>query len=310
MVQRILLGPQRPVTNLASLAAKNELPAGPAAVISAGWQENEEFTEDVSEITGRPLHNLRLYQRADKVFADDPTLHGKYRERQDSLIELQRLYRARLRQLTIAARQLQQSEADTDLLKQERRHAIAQLKALDRHHLRRVDAIHASYADAISGANSAALARQTEEIATQLADCETVLITGGNVAVLMNRLNLFGMAELLSPKHIVAWSAGAMVLGAQVVLFHDRLPQRRRDPEFLSAGTGIIPGFVFLPDAKHRLNGSDRSRVDLLRRRLAPANGVTLDSGAVLRFSDGSLRTAEDARRLSESNGLVRVRTA
>lgn len=308
MSQRILFGPQRPVTNLSGVATNSDLPAGPIAVISAGWQENEEFTDDVAEIVRRPLHNLRLYHRADEVFADDPKLHETYRERQEALIGLQRLYRTRLRQLIIAARQLQQSEADADLLKQERRHAIAQLKTLDRHHLRRVEAIHASYADAISAAESEALAGHTEEIGRELADYETVLIAGGNVVVLMNRLRLFGMAELLSEKHIIAWSAGAMVLGAHIVLFHDRMPQRRRDPEFLSAGTGIIPGFVFLPDAKHRLRGNDHARVDLLRRRLLPANGVTLDSGAMLRFSDSSLCEAEEAKRLSEGSGLVRVR--
>ena len=309
MLQRILFGPQRPVTNLGGITTNSDLPAGPIAVISAGWQENEEFTDDVADIVRRPLHNLRLYHRADEVFAGDPKLHETYRERQESLIGLQRLYRARLRQLIIAARQLQQSKADPDLLKQERRHAIAQLKTLDRHHLRRVEAIHTSYADAISTAESAALASQVEDIGKQLADYETVLITGGNVVVLMNRLRLFGMAELLSKKHIIAWSAGAMVLGAHIMLFHDRMPQRRREPEFLSAGTGIIPGFVFLPDAKHRLKGKDNARVDLLRRRLLPANGVTLDSGAMLSFGDGNLREAEEARRLSEGSGLVRVRT-
>lgn len=310
MLKRILFGPQRPHTNLRDIVEYPDLPAGPIAVISAGWQENEAFTDDIGEIVGRPLRNLGLYQRADKVFADDHALHAAYRERQENLISLQRLYRGRLRQLIIATRQLQQGEASNDLLREEKRHAIAQLKALDRHHLRRVEAIHADYADAISATESAVLAQQAAEIAALLAGHEVVLITGGNVVVLLNRLRLFGLAELLSAKHIVAWSAGAMVLGDQVVLFHDRMPQRRRHPEFLSAGTGILPGYVFLPDAKHRLVGSNSTRVDLLCRRLAPANGVTLDSGSMLEFSDTSLRKATEARRLSKGNGLVRVKTA
>jgi peptidase E len=310
MPKRILLGPQRPVTNLRDITAVAELPAGAIATISAAWQEDEAFTDELGEVVGRPLHDLRLYHRADQVFASDANLHAAYRERQDRLMELQRLYRARLRQLMIAARHVQRSDANAELLEPELRHAIAQLRALDRHHQNRVEAVHANYAVSISAGQSEALAEQRAAIADQLAKFETVLITGGNVVVLLNRLRLFGLSELLRPKHLVGWAAGAMVLADRVVLYHDHTPQRRRDPEILAAGLGLLPGFVFLPDAKHRLKGKDDARVSLLCRRFAPATCVTLDSGSMLHFEDADIRTATEVRRLSRNNGLVRIRTS
>ncbi|MDH4047699.1 MAG: hypothetical protein OEV63_06170 [Gammaproteobacteria bacterium] len=308
-MHRILLGPQRPVKNLSEIAGNTDLPAGPFAVISAAWQEDEAYTDDVAELVGRPLQNLMLYGRAEKIFAADVKLHAAYRERQERLMALQRLYRARLRQLMIAARHLQRSETDADLLEPEIRHSITQIRALDRHHHHRVEAIHASYSDAISETTSAVLAEHKAEMVEQLAACETLVITGGNVVVLQNRMRLFGMGELIASRHIVAWSAGAMVLGDQVVLFHDHTPQTRRDPEILSAGTGTVPGCVFLPDAKHRLKSGDASRIGLLCRRFAPVKCLTLNSGSMLWFEDAHLRAANDVRRLSRNNGLKRVRT-
>ena len=310
MLQRIFLGPQRPVANLRNVAANPELPAGSFAVISAAWQEDEPYTDDVSESIGRPLVNLKLYGRAEELFVADPRLHSAYRERQERLMELQRLYRARLRQLMIAARHLQRSESDAALVAPEMRHAISQIKALDRHHCKRVEAIHASYAGAVSANASDALAGHRAAIIEQLSACETVLITGGNVVVLQNRMRLFGMGELIASKHLVAWSAGAMVLGEQVVLFHDRAPQNRREPEILSAGTGTVPGCVFLPDAKHRLKSGDVARIGLLSRRFAPLRCLTLNSGSMLQFDGATLRAATDVRRLSRNHGLRRLRAS
>ncbi len=136
---RLLLGPQRPVRNLAEAIAAAGIPDGPLAVISAGWQEAEGDIDDVREVVGRPLDDLRLYARADEVFAADEKLAEAYRERQDCLQEQQRLYRQRLRQLALAARQTLRAEADPGMLAAEQRHAIAQQRALDRHHLKRTE---------------------------------------------------------------------------------------------------------------------------------------------------------------------------
>jgi hypothetical protein len=302
MPHRLLLGPQRPVLNLGEVVATAPLPEGPIAVISAGWQEAEGDIDDIRELIDRPLIDLELYHRAEQVFAEDEALRDAYRQRQDRLQEQQRLYRLRLEQSMLAARQVRRAAAAKDLIAAEERHAISQLRALDRHHLRRVDILHAEFEDTIRGSH-----QRIEHVAAieeKLADCATVLITGGNVLVLLNRLQLFDMRKRLAERHLVAWSAGAMVLSDRVVLFHDKTPLGRRDPELLGAGLGVLPGYIFLPDARRRLRQKDAVRTRLFNGRFAPARCVTLNSGALLHFGDGRVQRAVDVGYLN-TNGKI-----
>ena len=207
---RLLLGPQRPVRNLAEAIAAAGIPDGPLAVISAGWQEAEGDIDDVREVVGRPLDDLRLYARADEVFTADEKLAEAYRVRQDCLKEQQRLYRQRLRQLAIAARQTLKAEAAPGMLAAEQRHAIAQLRALDRHHLKRTELLHAPFARAFAPDRYPLLAAHRAEIGEQIRTAAGVLITGGNVVVLANRIRLFGVDSLLADTPLIGWSAIAV----------------------------------------------------------------------------------------------------
>jgi hypothetical protein len=94
-----------------------------------------------------------------------------------------------------------------------------------------------------------------------------------------------------------------MALASRIVLFHDLTPQGRRDAEVLGAGLGLLPGYVFLPDAQHRLRQRDRLRISLLSRRFAPDACVTLDSGTLLQVS-GDDPLPGNARQL-HSNGTI-----
>jgi len=277
------------------------------AVISAAWQEAEGDIDDVRALVPRPLVDLGLYQRAESLFAREPSLFAAYRERQDRLVELQRLYRLRLRQALLAARNVRRSRAPADLVAGEERHAISQLRALDRHHLTRTASLFDEFEQIRAASES--VAEHCEAIATAIADCETVIITGGHVLVLLNRLELFGLAPLLRHRHIVAWSAGAMVLSDRVVLFHDETPQGRRDPELLGAGLGLLPGYVFLPDARRRLRQKDVVRIGVFNRRFSPARCLTLNSGALLHLDDGAIREASEVGYLGP-RGTIRALAA
>ena len=68
MPERILLGPQRPHTNLPEAFRDRGLPGGPVAVISAGWQEAEGDIDDVRALVPRELIDLELYRRAEELF--------------------------------------------------------------------------------------------------------------------------------------------------------------------------------------------------------------------------------------------------
>jgi hypothetical protein len=305
----LLAGPQRPVANLGQIMGWAGIPQGKVAVIAAGWQEGEQDLEDLAALVERPLINLRLYQRAEQLFSADAQLRQAYRQRQDRLISLQRLYRARLKSLAGAARQILVAEEDADLVEHEQRHAIAQLRALDRHHLQRTDAIHREFDDVLGVDCNPRLGEHAAEVAADLGDAQAVIIAGGNVLVLLNRMRLFGVERLLHQIPVVAWSAGAMVLAERIVLYHDHSPQGRRNAELKGSGFGLLPGYVFLPDAGHRLKTSDSKRLELLSRRFRPDACLTLDNGASVRFDGGRLCEARGSRQITRGGRLARVRS-
>ena len=88
-------------------------------------------------------------------------------------------------------------------------------------------------------------------------DCDAIVIAGGHVASLLNRLALFDMLALAAGKPIIAWSAGAMVLTERIVLFHDYPPYGSDIAQVLDAGFGLAPGVVVLPDPRRRINLDD-----------------------------------------------------
>ncbi len=307
---RLLLGPQRPHINLDRALARSGIADGPIAVVSAAWQEAEGDIDDIRHIVKKPLTDLGIYHKANALFSDDTTLHDAYRLRQERLKEQQRLYRMRLKQLMIAARATLSAEGETKVIAAERRHAISQLRALDQHHLRQVGKIHSRFDKSCNVDSNPRLAEQVAALEQQLEGFETVLITGGNVVVLMNRLRLFGLHRGLREKNIVAWSAGAMVLSERIVLFHDKLPQGRRDAEIMSEGMSVLPRLVLLPNPTDRLRMRDALRIGLFDRRFSPAICATLDNGSFLLFDGDTLVDSEAARRMTRNGKFRRLRPA
>ncbi|MEO1245897.1 MAG: hypothetical protein AAFX56_09480 [Pseudomonadota bacterium] len=305
---RVLLGPQSPAPNIADAVANAGLPDGPLAVISAAWQEAEGDLGELGELLARPLEDLHLYKRVEDLMAGDPALEAAARLRQDRLVEQQRLYRLRLKQLSVAARHMLNAKGDADAIAAEQRHAVAQLRALDRHHLDRSESIWQTFVAAYNPDSYPALAAQVRELGDIVQRCAGVVITGGNVAVLINRMRLLGLDKLLESRNIVAWSAGAMALTERIVLFHERSPEGRRDAEVLGAGCAVIPDYVVLPNAKGRLRTGYRQRMGLLCRRFSPAACVTLDNGASLTLDASGVKSADEARRLDRGGRLVRLR--
>jgi peptidase E len=305
MTQRILLGPQVPVANLRQAVDALE-PAGPVVVISAGWRDSEGEIDELREELDRPLEDLMIYHRAEQIFVREPQLLALHRERQDKLQALQSLYRIRLGPTILAARKLMRAHAQPELLRLEQRAAIAQLRALDRHHLRRIQAIHQEFDGRRAELHIPAATTEREAVQSQLSQAGLVLITGGHVAVLLNRMRLFRLSELLAHKPLVAWSAGAMALCERIVLFHHHAPQGRRDAELLDAGLGIVRQRVLLPHAKTRLDWSNRKRMGLFSRRFAPAACCTLDNGSLLHLEDNRLLAAAKTFAITRS-GQKRV---
>lgn len=302
MSVQILLGPQSPRPNLAA-AVESLSFEGPVVTITAGWRDSEGEVDDIEADIGLSVEDLGLYHRAELFFVEEPGLLELHRKRQEKLQELQKLYSIRLDPALAAARQLLRAEGDAELLRLEQRAAISQLRALDRHHLRRIAAIHADFDRQRKTMDIPAATAQREEVWRVVENAGLVLIAGGHVAVLLNRIRLFRLGELLAKKPIIAWSAGAMVLGERIVLFHDNAPQGRRNAEVLDAGLGIVPGLVPLPHARARLDWSSRTRMALFARRFAPSRCCTLDGGSLIRVEGGEVAAAEASSVMKRTGG-------
>ena len=294
MAVQIMLGPQSPRANLKN--AIDSLQAnGPIVTITAGWRDSEAETDELQAEIGSPIEDLNLYHQAEKIFALEPKFHGLHRERQEKLLELQRLYRIRLTPTMAAARKLLREKGDPKLLRMEQRAAISQVRALDRNHARRISAIHQDFDTRRAALAIPSAARLRDAMQRQLADSGMVLIAGGHVAVLINRIRLFRLTDVLAQKPIIAWSAGAMVLGERIVLFHDDAPQGKRDAEVLDAGLGIVKNIIPLPQAESRLDWSSRNRMALFSRRFTPAKCCTLDSGSMIRLENDRMTAANQS---------------
>lgn len=303
-----LLGPQRFQQTVRDAIADLGVD-GPLAIVTAGWEEREGEDQELDEHVGGRTRNLGLYPRAEEVFREDPSVRALLWERHDRLRDLQTLYRLRLGPMLESCRELLRRAdpaAPDELFEPAIEDAIEDVRALDAHHLARAADLDAEIEERLAPEQHPAIARQRDELRGPLDGCEALLIAGGHVGVLFNRLRLFDILGLTPDLPVVAWSGGAMVLADRIVLFHDSPPQGPGDAEVYSPGLGLVHGIVPLPHAHQRLQLKDRARVALFARRFAPAVCAVLDGGERLDGTAGgsTWRAATESRVLS-ADGAV-----
>ncbi len=303
----VVLGPQGARPNLRQAVASLDLPDGPIATITAGWQERESEDQELDgHLESRSL-NLRLYERNDHVFGVDVDFAKAYRASQRTLHELEQIYDLRLSYAMDAVLRLLERDGDERLVEPEVEDAIHDLRELDIRHLERVDELRGEFEKEWKPLTREAVVREREELARVLAEAPAVAIAGGHVLVLLNRMRLFGLQGLLADKTIIAWSAGAMVLTERVVLFHDHPPQGPGNAEVLERGFGLCPGLVALPHGRKRLMLDDRERVARFARRFLPAASIIMDEGDRLDWDGSSWSAPEEAIRLEPDGTTVGV---
>jgi hypothetical protein len=301
---RLILGPQTTRPCLRD-ALRHAGLHGPYVSITAGWQEREAELAALDEHLGEPVTDLRLYAHAEAVFGADPELHAACRERQAALRELQDLYRIRLDHAKAAFREVAAQGRGTTQARVAAGDALAALRQLDREHLDAIDQLHEAFEARWRPATRPALRQRVDLVRETLARAGTVLLAGGHVAVLLNRLRLLGAAEWLRERPLAAWSAGAMALAESVVLFHDHPPQGKGNAEVFEAGLALVRGSVLLPNARQRLALDDRDRVALLARRFAPQACLPLDDGTWVQYQGGAVIATDAARRFETDGTLV-----
>lgn len=287
----VLLGNQRFDPTVKHALDELEL-EGPIATITAGWQERESEDRELTEHLGCRTFNLLLHRRADEVFARDRELRAAHRKRQETLRHKQDFYRIRLEHELDANRVIRQRRAPAEILAEEKTASIEAIRDLDRYHVAQCERIHAEYEREVQPFERPHVAAHRRELADIFSQCNALAITGGHVASILNRMRLFGVAELLDGHVVCGWSAGAMVLTDRVVLFHDSPPQGQGAAEVLDRGLGLAPGLVVLPHPETRLKITDEERVGVLARRFAPARCLAFPERTQVtleRTSEGSL---------------------
>jgi hypothetical protein len=302
----ILLGPQRhvPIVRDALAALLPREDRRPLAAVTAGWEEREAEDQELREHVQRPVVNLEIWRRVERIFEQDRDLLLAMRDRHDRLRTVQELYRLRLGGLMDAVRELIRRVGDEALLEPEREDAMAMVRDLDAQHVRRVAAIHAEFEARWLPHERPAVLREKRELQRILAAVGCLLVAGGHVSVLLHRLRLFDLFGLHGDRPVIAWSAGAMVLSERIVLFHDDPPQGSAYAEVMEAGFGLVRDVVALPHARHRLLVDDPLRVQLMARRFAPAACVLLDRGSRLDWRRTRWQALAGTRRLTAAGGV------
>ncbi len=307
----VLLGPQRfdPTLGDALRELSTQLPGGivgPLATITAGWQEREAEDGELHDHLEQRTLNLKLYARTDDVWKRDPELRSAHRARQDRLRHKQDFYRIRLEHELEAAFVIQTRTAPQEILEEEDHFSIRALRELDEAHLEQCRLERARFDEKWQPTGRDAIARHRDELRAIVSRCGAVAIAGGHVATLLNRLELFGMDEILAGKPVFAWSAGAMAISDRVVLFHDSPPQGPGAAEILDRGLGLVPGVVPLPHPDQRLKLDDRERVGLFARRFSPALALTFRNRTRITWDGSGFVQGHGVERLRADGGLER----
>lgn len=277
---------------------------GPVAMVGAGWQEREGEPGIVAD-PGLPTVELALHRRADEVLGGDKELREAWKARQNKLKLMQDFYRVRLDHAEASLRAIQVRQASKELLAEEFEASLELVRHIDREHLGRCKAVHAELEDKVKPRERLALSKHMAELKAAIATTEALVIAGGHVAVLLNRLELFDVLSLVGDRPVIAWSAGAMALTDRVVLFHDDPPHGKAISEILDGGFGLLPGLVLLPGAKSRLRLGDRDRVAELAHRYAPSTCVALESKTKIWIEDGKVMKVEGAKVFTTEGSVV-----
>jgi len=310
----VVLGPQRPAPNLADALDAVGV-SGPVGLITAGWRVDEGEIDPLVQHIGRDVCHLRLYAAVEAALREHPELARAYHARQTRIRAYKDVYRISLRAASMAVSELyDRVEADPLVYGPDLADATGALRLVDERVLERVAAIRADHADIAEPWTHPALAPIRERVLERLHGVGALLIAGGHVGVLRNRLRMLGLDPVLRSLPgqgvpLVAWSAGAMVLARRVVLFYDDPPEGHGHAEVFGAGLDLLPGVVWLPHARLRLDLGDIKRVAILARRLRPERAVALEVGAHLVW-DGRSWTDHSAPRgcfqLGTDGSLIR----
>lgn len=272
-----ILGPERPDGILPEVLRRHGI-RGPVALISAGWRYDEARDEPLRAAVDCTVHNLGLYQAFRELERDAPDLVAAWTRKQEILRKTKALYRIRITHAEAACQALWAEREDPEC--RWFNLAVRALREADEHFLAEARRLHAAFDEELAPRRHR-LVRGTEaRLEDTLAGCEALLVAGGHVGVLRNRMSFFGIDRWLRKMKIYAWSGGAMLMCRQVLLYHDHTAYGPGIAEMLDDGFALLGDTMLLPHARERLKLDQRGNMAILARRLAPARVLGLQNGA------------------------------
>ena len=270
---------------------------GAVGLITCGWRHEEDELEpllrDLGAMDLRVVH-LPLYRWFDELMEKESVLSTAYQARQREIVGWKAGYREQLGCAMHAVGKMQaRARQQPGLFAEDLDWTVDVLRTLDARALQRLAELRAAHPACARPWDFPTVRSHHARVKDVFAHVDIVLIAGGHVGVLRNRLEFFGVDVLLRRYlgrggSVVAWSAGAMVLGERIYLYYDDPPEGEADAELFDAGFGIIPGAVLMPHARRRLRFNDGDRMARFARRLGRRQGITLENGARLDWRDDS----------------------
>jgi hypothetical protein len=300
----VLLGAQRFNPTLGDVVKTTGV-HGKMALITAGWQERELEDEELSAHLGGDTVNLRLHARGVELFAKDPELAKAHRERQVLLRQLQDIYRIRLDHAQAADFEVSHYPMPERMRDEMRATSIEGIKALDAWHLEKCTTVRSEFETRMKTIERPEVQKHREELAAALEGCAGVCIAGGHVAVLVNRLTMFGMGDLFGERAVFAWTAGAMAVTDRIILFHDDPPQGQVAEQVLDEGLGLVPRTIAFPTPERRLHLDNAENIQLIARRFAPATCLVLPDRSWVIWNGESFGKTQDVALMTETGATV-----
>ena len=254
---------------------------GPVALISAGWRQDETRDEPLRAALGMTVHNLAIYKAFQEVERNAPDLAAAYTRKQAELQNMRLLYHDAIVAALGACMKLYGERRNPECVwfKQ----AVRQLQEVDALWLAEADRLHERFEEEVRPMRHRLVRAEIARIGDILRGCSAVLVAGGHVGVLRNRMFFFGLDRLLTGHRLYAWSGGAMVLCDRILLYHDFTPYGVGTAEILDRGLGLVPEAYLLAHARQRLDLGNQNAVAVLAARLAPRPVLGIENGAILR---------------------------
>ena len=308
----VILGPQRPAPTLPVVLEALKV-QGPLVAITAGWRHDEAELEALQGAVGR-VTSLPLYRWFDQLPAQAPQIAATYRERQKRIQRFKDLYRLRMHAALNTVRDLVRLlPTDPELVTREIERAAQVVRGIDAEALGAVDEVRAAFSGLNDRFQNPWIRDLRDQAAELIAGAGAVLVAGGHVAVLRNRMLFFGVEHALaqcldSDRPVICWGAGAMVMSERIVLFYDDAPDGPAEAEILDHGLGFAPNAVLFPHVNERLRLDDQTRVAALAYRFGPHACIGLKRGAWIELTESGWRRKsgpETAVRLCSDGTVV-----